>query len=145
MLDPYLWLKWAHIVSVISWMAGLLYLPRLFVYHSERGSASVEAQTFKVMERRLYRGIMTPAMAASWLFGLGVAWVSGIGFAEDVWFAVKLGLVIGLSAFHVYLGAFVKAFARDEQPRDARFFRLINEVPTVAMLGVVFLVVFKPF
>ena len=145
MLDPYLWLKWAHIVSVISWMAGLLYLPRLFVYHSERGSASIEATTFKVMERRLYYGIMTPAMAASWIFGLGSAWALGVSLSGDVWFVLKLALVLGLSGFHVYLGRFVKAFARDEQPKDARFFRLINEVPTVIMLGVVFLVVFKPF
>ncbi|MEM7424702.1 MAG: protoporphyrinogen oxidase HemJ [Pseudomonadota bacterium] len=145
MLDPYLWLKWAHIVSVISWMAGLLYLPRLFVYHAECGSGSPQAETFKVMERRLYRAIMTPAMVASWLFGLGLAYWLGVGISGNVWFWLKLVCVAGLTAFHGHLGRFVKAFAHDEIKRDPRYFRLINEVPTLIMLAVVFLVVFKPF
>ena len=144
MLDLYLWMKWAHIVSVISWMVGLLYLPRLFVYHSECGAQSAQAETFKVMERRLYRGIMTPAMAASWIFGLAAAVALGVSLT-DAWFVFKLALVLGLSGFHVYLGRFVKGFARNENQKDPRFFRLINEVPTVVMLAVVFLVVFKPF
>lgn len=145
MLDLYLWLKWAHIVSVISWMVGLLYLPRLFVYHTECGVESPQAETFKVMERRLYRGIMTPAMAASWIFGLAVAFSLGVSLTGDLWFLLKLVLVAGLSVFHVYLGRFVKAFARDESSKDSRFFRLINEVPTLVMLAAVLLVVFKPF
>ena len=145
MFDLYLWLKWAHIVSVISWMAGLLYLPRLFVYHAECGAHVPQAETFKVMERRLYRAIMTPAMAASWIFGLGLAASLQIGFWSDFWFWCKLALVLALSAFHVYLGRFVRRFARDDISRDSRFFRLINEVPTVIMLAVVFFVVFKPF
>ncbi len=145
MWDLYLWLKWAHIVSVMSWMAGLLYLPRLFVYHSECGAGNPQAETFKVMERRLYRGIMTPAMAASWIFGLALAYTLGVDFPTDLWFWTKLACVLALSGFHDYLGRFVKAFARDEIEKDARFFRLINEIPTVIMLAAVFLVVFKPF
>ncbi len=145
MFELYLWLKWAHIVSVMCWMAGLLYLPRLFVYHAACGVGVPQAETFKIMERRLYRAIMTPAMAASWIFGLGLAVSLEIDFPTDGWFWIKVLFVIVLSGFHIWLGRFVKSFSRDEIERDGRFFRVINEVPTVIMLVAVFLVVFKPF
>ena len=111
MTDPYLWLKWLHIVSVISWMVGLLYLPRLFVYHVECGLDSPQAQTFKVMERRLYKAIMTPAMLASWLFGLALIWIRGTDWDDAGWLGLKLALVIGLTVFHGYLGKTVAGFA----------------------------------
>ncbi len=145
MSDPYLWLKWLHIVSVISWMVGLLYLPRLFVYHVECGLVSEQAKTFKVMERRLYKGIMTPAMIASWIFGLGLIWVRGTEWGDETWLLLKLALLLGLMLFHGYLGKTVKGFAVDQNDHSVRYFRLINEVPTLIMLAVVFFVVFKPF
>lgn len=143
--DLYLWLKWLHIVSIISWMAALLYLPRLFVYHAEYGPGTPQAETFKIMERRLYKAIMTPAMVASWVFGLGLIWSLGIDFSSEVWIWVKLILVLGLSGFHGHLGKIRKLFEQDQSPYSARYFRLINEIPTVTMLVVVFMVVFKPF
>ncbi len=145
MADPYLWLKWLHIVSVISWMAGLLYLPRLFVYHAENGVSSPQAETFKVMERRLYKAIMTPAMLASWLFGLALIWSLGVDFSSDFWIWAKLVLVLVLTGFHGHLGKIRRQFEQDQSPHSAKYFRLINEVPTVIMLAVVFIVVFKPF
>ncbi len=145
MAELYLWFKWLHIVSIISWMAALLYLPRLFVYHAEAGAGSAQAETFKIMERRLYKAIMTPAMLASWLFGLALIAALQIDFSTDIWIWAKLVLVLGLSGFHGHLGKIRKRFEQDEVPHTARYFRLINEVPTVIMLVVVFLVVFKPF
>ncbi len=145
MAEIYLWLKWLHIVSIISWMAALLYLPRLFVYHAELGADSPQAETFKVMERRLYKAIMTPAMVASWIFGLALIASLQIDFAAEFWIWVKLAFVLVLSGFHGHLGKMRRLFEADQVPRSAKYFRLINEVPTVIMLGVVFLVVFKPF
>ncbi len=145
MADFYLWFKWLHIISVISWMAGLLYLPRLFVYHAEHGAESPQAETFIVMERRLYRAIMTPAMVASWVFGLALIAALQVDFASEFWIWVKLALVMVLSGFHSHLGKMRRRFANGEVPQTARYFRIINEVPTVIMLVVVFIVVFKPF
>ena len=145
MADIYLWLKWLHIVSVISWMAALLYLPRLYVYHAECGAESPQAETFKIMERRLYKAIMTPAMVASWIFGLGLIFALDVDFTSNFWIWLKLGLVLVLSGFHGHLGKIRRLFEQDEIPHSARYFRLINEVPTVIMLLVVFIVVFKPF
>ena len=145
MADLYLWFKWLHIISIISWMAALLYLPRLYVYHAEHGVDAPQAETFKVMERRLYKAIMTPAMIASWVFGVALIVAVQIDFTSDYWFWAKLFLVFGLTGVHGHLGKIRRQFEQDQIPKPARYFRIINEVPTVIMLVVVFLVVFKPF
>ena len=138
-----LWVKALHIVAVISWMAGLLYLPRLMVYHSDAERGSVQSETFKVMERRLFQVIMTPAMIVVWITGPLLAWA--LGLYNDHWFWAKVVLVVGLSWFHGKLGAWNRQFAAGNNPEDAKFFRIINEVPTVLMLAIVILVVVKPF
>ncbi len=137
------WVKVAHIVSVISWMVGLLYLPRLMVYHNDSAVGSDSSQTFKVMERRLLKAIMTPAMIASWIFGIWLmvlleSWSFG-------WFHAKLFLVIILSAFHGFSVTWVKSFARDERKKPTKFYRFANEFPTLIMICVVILVVVQPF
>lgn len=139
----YLLAKTVHILAVISWMAGMLYLPRLFVYHAEAPIGSRRSETFKVMERRLLRAIMTPAMIVTWVFGLWLAWDAG--FFRSGWLHGKLALVILLSGVHGWLAACVRRFADDANTRAPRFYRIMNEVPTLLMIGVVFLVVVKPF
>jgi len=139
----YRWMKVLHIVAVISWMAGLLYLPRLFVYHCEAEAGSKQSGTFKVMERRLYRGIMGPAMIASWSAGLWLAW--DLGLFGDGWFHAKLALVVILTGMHWLYGANLRAFAEDRNARPQRFYRFMNEVPTVLMIGIVILVIVRPF
>jgi len=136
-------LKALHIVAVIAWMAGLLYLPRLFVYHADTEKGSMQGETFKVMERRLLRGIMTPSMILVWLFGLVLA-VQGNWFQAG-WLHAKLGLVLVLSAVHGLYSRWRKDFAADRNTHPARFYRWWNEVPTVLMIVIVFLVVLKPF
>jgi len=138
-----LWVKALHVISVFAWMAALLYLPRLFVYHADAAAGSQQAETFKVMERRLLKAIATPAMLASWIFGLWAAAL--LDLWADGWFIVKLALVIGLSAFHMMLAKHVRVFAADGNQKPARYFRIINEVPTIVMIGVVILVIVKPF
>ena len=141
----YEWAKALHIISVIAWMAGLLYLPRLFVYHCEAETGSVLSQTFKIMERRLLRAIMTPAMLASWMFGVVlVVLAEGAQFAEGWAMWLKLALAVGLSGVHGLLAGHVKAFAADRNRRPQRYFRILNEVPTVLMIGMVVLVVVRP-
>jgi putative membrane protein len=145
-IDPenlYLWIKAAHVIAVISWMAGMLYLPRLFVYHTGAERGSVQSETFKVMERRLYRLITNPAMIATWVFGLWLAW-KGFGFSGG-WLHAKIAAVLALSAVHGYLGGAVRRFAEDRNERPARHWRIVNEVPTVLMIVIVILVVVKPF
>lgn len=145
-IDPanlYLWIKAAHVIAVISWMAGMLYLPRLFVYHTGAERGSVQSETFKVMERRLYRLIINPAMIATWVFGLWLAW-KGFGFSGG-WLHAKIAVVLALSAMHGYLGGAVRRFAEDRNERPARHWRIVNEVPTVLMVVIVILVVVKPF
>lgn len=137
------WLKVLHIISVISWMVGLLYLPRLMVYHCDKELGSDMSETFKVMERRLLKGIMTPAMIASWVFGLLLAWENNLWL--EGWFVCKIFLVILLSAQHGFCAVWVKEFARDGRKRKPRFFRMVNEIPTVIMILVVILVEIKPF
>ena len=139
----YLWLKALHIVALIAWMAAMLYLPRLFVYHAAVPTGSPESEIFKVMERRLLKAIMNPAMIATWVFGLWLAWEGG--FFRSGWLHAKLALVLGLSGLHGYLAATTKRFAADRNARPARFYRVLNEVPTVALILVVLLVVLKPF
>jgi protoporphyrinogen IX oxidase len=138
-----LWLKALHVIAVISWMAGLLYLPRLFVYHCEADKGSQQARTFKLMERRLLRGIMNPAMIVVWITGPLLAWQAGM--YRDGWLLAKFACVVLLTAYHHALGVWRKAFAEDRNRRDARFYRLMNEVPTLIMVTIVVLVVVKPF
>lgn len=137
------WLKAAHIVSVMAWMAGLLYLPRLFVYHCEAAAGSEMDRTFRIMERRLYRAVATPAMLASWAFGAlllaaGGAWGTG-------WFFAKLALVLGMTAMHGFAGRWRREFAEGRNRRSARFYRIANEVPAALLLAIVVLAVAKPF
>ena len=138
-----LWIKALHIISVIAWMAGLLYLPRLYVYHCACKTRSRQSETFKIMERRLYRAIMTPALILSWSFG-GALFVIG-ELASEGWMILKWGLVVVLTAVHFLLGHYRLLFERDKNTRPARFYRLLNEVPTVLMVGIVILVVVRPF
>ena len=139
----YLWLKALHVIAIIAWMAGLLYLPRLFVYHCAAAPGSVQSETFKVMERRLLKAIMTPAMIAAWVLGLALVWQGGWWSVGWLW--AKLALVLGLSGAHGWLARQVKIFAADGNTRPARDFRILNEVPTLLMIGIVILVVVKPF
>jgi putative membrane protein len=139
----YVWIKALHIVAVISWMAGMLYLPRLFVYHCEAEVGSKQSETFKVMERRLLKAIINPAMIVTWLAGLYLAW-SGSWFSAG-WLHGKLLLVLILSGVHGFFARCVKDFAADRNKRSQKFYRIINEVPTLLMIGIVILVVVKPF
>jgi putative membrane protein len=139
----YLWIKALHILAVIAWMAGMLYLPRLFVYHCDAERGSKQSETFKVMERRLLRGIVNPAMAATWGFGLYLGWESGLFSAG--WLQAKIGLVIGMSAIHGFYARAVREFAEDRNTRSQRFWRIMNEVPTLLLIAIVILAVVKPF
>jgi putative membrane protein len=139
----YVWAKAIHIIAVISWMAGMLYLPRLFVYHVDAERGSAQSETFKIMERRLLRGIINPAMVVSWVFGLWLAW-RGFQFSGE-WLHVKIGLVVILSGVHGYFSVAMRAFAEDRNTRSAKYWRFINEVPTLLMVGIVILVAVKPF
>ncbi|MBV8889649.1 MAG: protoporphyrinogen oxidase HemJ [Alphaproteobacteria bacterium] len=141
----YPWIKAFHIIAVIAWMAGLLYLPRLYVYHAEAPAGSRRSETFKIMERRLLRGIMVPAMAATLVFGVLLAATPGLVDWRLGWIWVKLGLVLLLILFQSLLARWRTAFASDANRRSPRFFRMINELPTLAMLAIVVLVVVKPF
>lgn len=137
------WVKVCHIVSVISWMAAMFYLPRLCVYHADSEVGSQQSDTFKIMERRLLKGIMTPAMIATWVFGLWLmvlldAWQEG-------WFVTKFFLVFLLSGYHGACSKWVKEFDRDERKRKPKFFRMVNEIPVVVMIFIVILVVVRPF
>lgn len=138
----YLWFKALHVIAVIAWMAGMLYLPRLFVYHCAAAPGSEQSETFKVMERRLLRAIINPAMVVTWAVGLWLAWDGG--WLGAGWFHAKLALVLALSAVHGLLSAYVRAFAEDRNTRSETFYRALNEVPTVLMIGIVVLVVVKP-
>jgi protoporphyrinogen IX oxidase len=144
----YEWIKAFHIIAVIAWMAGMLYLPRLFVYHCTAEKGSVQSETFKVMERRLLRAIINPAMIATYVFGLWLAWLgpdSRYGWFASPWLWVKIALVLGLSAVHGLLARWMKDFAADNNRHSQKFYRIINEVPTVLMILIVFIVVLKPF
>ena len=139
----YEWIKALHVIAVISWMAGMLYLPRLFVYHCEAEAGSKQSETFKVMERRLLTAIINPAMIVTWLAGLYLVW-AGHWYLSG-WFHVKLLLVLVMSAVHGFFVRVVRAFAADRNPYSQRFYRIINEVPTILMIGIVILVIVKPF
>ncbi|HEY0917812.1 protoporphyrinogen oxidase HemJ [Devosia sp.] len=139
------WVRALHVIAIIAWMAGLLYLPRLFVYHADVPRGSARSETFKVMERRLYRGIATPAMLAAWLFGLWLAFGFGLIDFSAGWMWIKAAMVIALTIYHLYLGAARRAFAEDRNSRPARFYRALNEVPTLLMIVIVIAVIVKPF
>ncbi|MBU4531783.1 MAG: protoporphyrinogen oxidase HemJ [Hoeflea sp.] len=144
--DPdwlYGWLKVLHVVAVISWMVGLFYLPRLFVYHADAPTGSEPATTFVVMEQRLVKVIMTPAMMVSWVVGLWLAW-SGFGFL-GLWLWIKIAGVVGLTVFHVYLSRAARKFAAGQNTMTARQWRMANEIPTVLMIVVIIMVIIKPF
>jgi len=141
--DAYLWIKAFHVVAVIAWMAGMLYLPRLFVYHADTPVGSAQSETFKVMEGRLLNIITTPAMIVTWVLGLWLAWHGG--FFSAPWLHAKIALVVALSGLHGYLSAATRAFREDRNTKPARHWRIINEVPTVLMIGIVILVIVKPF
>jgi protoporphyrinogen IX oxidase len=145
LIAAYPWIKALHIVSVVAWMAGLLYLPRLFVYHAESAIGSDKAETFKIMERRLLRGIMAPAVILVVLFGGLLAATPGVVDWHSGWIWLKLALVAGLIWFHHLLAAWRKSFAADAVPHTARFFRLVNELPMIALIAIVVLVVVRPF
>jgi len=137
------WIKALHVIAVIAWMAGMLYLPRRFVYHCEAPAGSPQSEMLKVMERRLLRIIVNPAMIATWVFGLTLAWLTGA--YADLWFQLKFVLVIAMSGLHGMFAATVKRFGRDANTRPQRFYRIINEVPMLLVIGIVILVIVKPF
>ena len=137
------WIKAFHVISVIAWMSGMFYLPRLFVYHTETTPGSPESERFKVMERRLLRAIINPAMIATWLFGLTLAWLTAV--YEEHWFQAKFVLVIIMSGLHGYFVGRVRAFAEDRNDKPARFYRILNEVPPLLMVFIVILVIVQPF
>ena len=139
----YLWLKAAHIIAAIAWMAGMLYLPRLFVYHCEAEPGSKQSETFKVMERRLLRAIINPAMVATWALGLWLAWDGG--WLTSWWLYGKLTLVLALSALHGLFSRWMQDFAADANRHSQKFYRIVNEVPALLLIGIVILVVVKPF
>lgn len=141
----YEWLRALHLIAVMSWMAGMLYLPRLFVYHVDAKKGSKQSETFKVMERRLMRYIMTPAMIVSWVLGLAMLYANPGMMSGAGWMHAKLLFVVLMSGAHGMLAAFVRKFANDVNEKDAKFFRIINEVPTVLMIAIVILAVVQPF
>ena len=138
-----LWVKALHIISVIAWMAGMLYLPRLFVYHAEAAKGSEPAETFKVMERRLLKAIVNPAMILVFLTGFTLVYLTGDW--RDGWWQAKFVLVLGLAGLHGFFGRCVRGFAEDRNERSARFYRILNEAPTILMIFIVVLAVVKPF
>ncbi|MDE3016122.1 MAG: protoporphyrinogen oxidase HemJ [Pseudomonadota bacterium] len=145
--ETYQWIKALHLIAVISWMAGMLYLPRLFVYHCRVAPGSEASEMLKIMEIKLLRLIINPAMIAAWIFGLWLAFALNVfdGAANGYWFYAKLGLLALMQVVHAVLARCRRAFARDERPHSERFFRILNEVPAALMVGIVVVVVVKPF
>ena len=142
-MNAYLTFKALHLIAVISWMAGLLYLPRIFVYHSET-SNEFQKNTFKIMERKLYNYIMMPAMLLSWIFGILLIHSLGFNIFNELWIQVKIVAVIILTYYHFTLGKYLSDFAIDNNKKSSRFFRIYNEIPTFILIVVVFIVIFKP-
>ncbi len=144
--ELYHWLKALHIIAVIAWMAGMLYLPRLFVYHSKVAPGSEASELFKVMERKLLRLIINPAMIATWILGLWLAYtINAFDPVNGKWLHAKMGLLVLMQIAHALMSRHRKAFFRDERPKSERYFRIFNEVPAVLMVGIVLLVVLRPF
>ena len=142
-MTVYDWLKALHVIAVMAWMAGMLYLPRLFVYHCDAEIGSKQSETFKVMERRLLKAIINPAMIAAWVLGLALIWQGG--WLSAYWLQAKLVLVLALSAIHGLLARWVRDFAADANWNSQKFYRIINEIPAILLVGIVILVVVKPF
>lgn len=145
LLTYYDWLRAFHLIAVMSWMAGMLYLPRLFVYHAEAKAGSDQSETFKIMERRLFRFIMNPAMMMSWVFGLAMLYANPALMEGQGWMHAKLLFVVLMSGVHGVLSKCVKRFANDENEKSSKYYRILNEVPTVLMIGIVILAVVEPF
>tara|TARA_Y100000590_G_C15005239_1_gene745462 strand:+ start:108 stop:542 length:435 start_codon:yes stop_codon:yes gene_type:complete len=143
-MNTYLLFKALHLIAVISWMAGLLYLPRIFVYHAETSNNEDKNNTFKIMEKRLFLYIMNPAMILSWIFGLLLLHSIGLDVLKEFWLIVKLILVISLTFYHFFLFICLKKFSENNNTRSTKFFRYINEVPTILLIAIIFIVVFKP-
>ena len=143
-MNSYLLFKSLHLIAVVSWMAGLLYLPRIFVYHVENKDKKEVTDIFEVMEKRLFFYIMRPAMILTWIFGLILIYLSGIEIFSQLWMQIKIVLVILLSAYNDYLGKCLVSLKNNSNTRSAKFFRIINEIPTVMLIFIVFLVIFKP-
>jgi putative membrane protein len=139
-----LWIRAFHVIAVIAWMSGMLYLPRLFVYHTQTTPGSAESERFKVMERKLLRMIINPAMIAVWLFGLLQVWLIP-GILEEGWLQAKITLVVILSGLHGYFATCMKKFARDANDKSERFYKILNEIPAVLMVLIVILVIVQPF
>ena len=143
-MNYYLIFKSLHLIAVISWMAGLLYLPRIFVYHVENLEKKETTEIFEVMEKRLYFYIMRPAMILSWLFGILLIYINGIDIFSQLWMHIKLGLVVILTLYHEYLGICLKSLKLKTNTKTPKFFRIINEVPTIILIFIIFIVIFKP-
>ena len=143
-MNTYLLFKSLHLISVISWMAGLLYLPRIFVYHAQNNSEQIISEVFKVMEKKLFFYIMTPAMTLSWLFGLLL--IHEIGFEQlgQTWMILKLAFVVLLTTYHIFLGSILNQFKLNLNEYSHKFFRYINEIPTILLILIIFVVIFKP-
>lgn len=146
LISIYLWVKALHIIAVISWMAGMLYLPRLFVYHTQVEVGSAESERFKMMEHKLMRVIINPAMVVTWLMGLTMIFTPGIiDWSTDIWFHVKFTLVVLLSGVHGMFSRWRKDFAADQNQKSEKFFRVMNEAPTLMMIVIVIMVIVRPF
>ena len=143
-MNSYLLFKSLHLIAVISWMAGLLYLPRIFVYHSENINDQNSTNIFKTMEKKLYFYIMMPAMILSWIFGLILISIVGLDVLSATWIQLKLIFIVLLTFYHFYLGQCLKNFAFEQNDKTSKFFRIINEIPTILLILIVFIVVFKP-
>jgi len=143
-MNFYLLFKSLHLIAVISWMAGLLYLPRIFVYHVENLEKKEVTDIFETMERRLYFYIMRPAMIATWLFGVVLIYINGLDIFSQLWMNIKLALVIFLTIYHEYLGMCLKSLKLKNNTKTSKFFRIINEVPTIILILIIFIVIFKP-
>ena len=143
-MNYYLLFKSLHLIAVISWMAGLLYLPRIFVYHAENKTEKNTSETFKIMERRLMFYIMTPAMILSWFFGIFLILINGISIILNLWVKAKLFLVVLLTIYHLFLGYYLRKFALDENEKSPKFFRIINEIPTILLILIIFVIIYKP-
>jgi protoporphyrinogen IX oxidase len=143
-MNSYLLFKSLHLITVVSWMAGLLYLPRIFVYHVENKDKKEATDIFEVMEKRLFFYIMRPAMILSWIFGLILIYLNGIEIFSQLWMQLKIVLVILLSVYNDYLGRCLESLKNNSNTKTSKFFRIINEVPTIMLICIVFLVIFKP-
>ena len=143
-MNSYLLFKSLHLIALVSWMAGLLYLPRIFVYHVENKEKKEATDIFELMEKRLFFYIMRPAMILTWVFGLVLIYLNGIEIFSQLWMQIKIALVILLSAYNGYLGRCLKTLKNFSNTKSAKFFRIINEIPTVILIIVVFLAIFKP-